>query len=131
MNREFYDLIIAAKEDAVKAMDGIDINVIHDYNDAVIHLTKAVMRQKKPLTDRVNQEAALVTVLSLGLQMGKDGNIEFTIPSTKKCLEQLDKIRSAIFNDRITIINCYSNNDDSLIMHREHGSYWTVMKAEV
>ena len=120
MKNNYYDTIVAAKETVIEEFEKLDINGGHDYNEIVNDLTKRARKIKS-----INQEAALVTVLSLGLWMDEDGDIDFAMPSTRMCLEKFKRIRRAI-SKGVTIFECYSNATEQLTLQKCYGYWFTV-----
>ena len=116
----YYELIKTTKEDVFEELEKLDIHGGHNYNEIVNDLTKRVRKTKS-----INQEAALVTVLSLGLWMDEDGNVDFAMPSTKKCLEKFKHIRRAI-SKGVTIFKCYSDATEPLTLQKCYGYWFTV-----
>ena len=117
---DYYEFIKTTKEDVFEELNKLDINGGHGYNEIVNNLTKRARKDKS-----INQEAALVTVLSLGLWMDEDGNIDFVMPSTRKCLEKFRHIRRAI-SKGVTIFKCYSDATEPLTLQKCYGYWFTV-----
>ena len=117
---DYYELIKTTKEDVFEELNKLDINEGHGYNEIVNDLTKRTRKTKS-----INQEAALVTVLSLGLWMDEDGNVDFAMPSTRKCLEKFKHIRRVI-SKGVTIFKCYSDATEPLTLQKCYGYWFTV-----
>lgn len=120
LKNNYYNAIVTAKEAVIAEFDKLDINGGYGYNEIVNDLTKRVRKTKS-----INQEAALVTVLSLGLWMDEDGDIDFAMPSTRMCLEKFKHIRRAI-SKGVTVFECYSNATEQLTLQKCYGYWFTV-----
>lgn len=81
----YYELIVAAKENVAKIVDEIY------YPEDVVSAIKDFVRTNK-YTDKINNKAAIATVL----WVGSFYNDQFMMPSTKDCLSFFKTTRKRI-----------------------------------
>ena len=117
--KSHYEIIEAIKEAIAEEVK----DPFFSENEIMYNLIKNARKTKS-----INQEAALITVMSLGLHMDWCGDVDFDMPSTKECLEKFKHIRRAI-SKGVTIFECYSSHYSKRLALQKRYGYWFTVAA--
>lgn len=109
-----YEIIEATKEAISKEVKDPDFNE----NEVMRNLLEKARKTKS-----INQEASLITVMSIGLHLDWTGDVDFDMPLTKWCLKKFKHIKRELSRG-VTTFECYSSHYSKRLVLQKSNGYW-------